>query len=113
MVEAGRVYCQTSKSFVTGLQELGHHCSGDAVMEVGGLHAPSGFTLFNEVGVRSSSVLQGCLEKFSTKLSVILKAQGVSGLDLLTFICPSSRLTLIDSSAAFSFCVCACVPQRS
>lgn len=35
MVEAGRVYCQTSKSFATGLQELGHHCSGDAVMEVG------------------------------------------------------------------------------
>ncbi|XP_029696852.1 arf-GAP with coiled-coil, ANK repeat and PH domain-containing protein 1 [Takifugu rubripes] len=51
MVEAGRVYCQTSKSFATGLQELGHHCSGDAVME-------------------------GCLEKFSTKLSVILKGQG-------------------------------------
>lgn len=64
-------------------------------------------TLVNEAAVRSSSVLQGCLEKFSTKLSVILKAQGVSGPDLLTFICPSSRLTLIDSSAAFSFlCVC-------
>lgn len=36
MVEASRVYCQTSKSFVNGLRELGHHCSGDAMMEVGG-----------------------------------------------------------------------------
>uniref|UniRef100_A0A8D3E0B5 Arf-GAP with coiled-coil, ANK repeat and PH domain-containing protein n=1 Tax=Scophthalmus maximus TaxID=52904 RepID=A0A8D3E0B5_SCOMX len=29
MVEAGRVYCQSSKSFVNGLRELGHQCSGD------------------------------------------------------------------------------------
>uniref|UniRef100_A0A8C8J8C4 Arf-GAP with coiled-coil, ANK repeat and PH domain-containing protein n=1 Tax=Oncorhynchus tshawytscha TaxID=74940 RepID=A0A8C8J8C4_ONCTS len=32
MLEAGRAYCQTSKSFVTGLKELGHHCSGDNMM---------------------------------------------------------------------------------
>lgn len=38
MVEAGRVYCQTSKSFANGLQELGHHCAGDAMMEVGDPH---------------------------------------------------------------------------
>ena len=34
MLEAGRVYCQTSKSFVNGLRELGHHCSRDKMMEV-------------------------------------------------------------------------------
>uniref|UniRef100_A0A3Q3WGP0 Arf-GAP with coiled-coil, ANK repeat and PH domain-containing protein n=1 Tax=Mola mola TaxID=94237 RepID=A0A3Q3WGP0_MOLML len=51
MLEAGRVYCQTSKSFVNGLRELGHHCSGDKMME-------------------------DCLDKFSKKLSVILEAQG-------------------------------------
>ncbi|XP_070785793.1 arf-GAP with coiled-coil, ANK repeat and PH domain-containing protein 1 isoform X2 [Enoplosus armatus] len=51
MLEAGRVYCQTSKSFVNGLRELGHHCSGDKMMEE-------------------------CLDKFSKKLSVILDAQG-------------------------------------
>uniref|UniRef100_A0A8C7CYS7 Arf-GAP with coiled-coil, ANK repeat and PH domain-containing protein n=1 Tax=Oncorhynchus kisutch TaxID=8019 RepID=A0A8C7CYS7_ONCKI len=32
MLEAGRAYCQTSKSFVTGIKELGHHCSGDNMM---------------------------------------------------------------------------------
>lgn len=37
MVEAGRVYSQTSRSFVNGLRELGNHCSGDAMMEVGEL----------------------------------------------------------------------------
>uniref|UniRef100_A0A671W9U5 Arf-GAP with coiled-coil, ANK repeat and PH domain-containing protein n=1 Tax=Sparus aurata TaxID=8175 RepID=A0A671W9U5_SPAAU len=36
MVEAGRVYCQTSKSFVNGLRELGHQCTGDSMMEVSG-----------------------------------------------------------------------------
>ncbi|CAB1345215.1 unnamed protein product [Coregonus sp. 'balchen'] len=51
MLEAGRAYCQTSKSFVTGLKELGHHCSGDNMMGE-------------------------CLEKFSQKLAVILEAQG-------------------------------------
>ncbi|KAM9833802.1 arf-GAP with coiled-coil, ANK repeat and PH domain-containing protein 1 isoform 2-T2 [Syngnathus typhle] len=51
MLEAGRVYQQTSKSFVTGLQSLGQHCSGDTTMEE-------------------------CLQKFSQKLSVILDAQG-------------------------------------
>uniref|UniRef100_A0A8C8D042 Arf-GAP with coiled-coil, ANK repeat and PH domain-containing protein n=1 Tax=Oncorhynchus tshawytscha TaxID=74940 RepID=A0A8C8D042_ONCTS len=51
MLEAGRAYCQTSKSFVTGLKELGHHCSGDNMMGE-------------------------CLEKFSQKLEVILEAQG-------------------------------------
>uniref|UniRef100_A0A673CS99 Arf-GAP with coiled-coil, ANK repeat and PH domain-containing protein n=1 Tax=Sphaeramia orbicularis TaxID=375764 RepID=A0A673CS99_9TELE len=34
MLEAGRVYCQTSKSFINGLRELGHHCSRDSLMEV-------------------------------------------------------------------------------
>lgn len=39
MVEAGRVYSQASRSFVNGLRELGNHCSGDAMMEVGELAA--------------------------------------------------------------------------
>ncbi|XP_022073161.1 arf-GAP with coiled-coil, ANK repeat and PH domain-containing protein 1 [Acanthochromis polyacanthus] len=51
MLEAGRTYCQTSKSFVNGLRELGHHCSEDKMME-------------------------DCLDKFSKKLSVILELQG-------------------------------------
>ncbi|XP_061664724.1 arf-GAP with coiled-coil, ANK repeat and PH domain-containing protein 1 isoform X3 [Syngnathoides biaculeatus] len=51
MLEAGRVYYQTGKSFVSGLQSLGQHCSGDTVMEE-------------------------CLRKFSEKLSFILDAQG-------------------------------------
>ncbi|XP_008319305.1 arf-GAP with coiled-coil, ANK repeat and PH domain-containing protein 1 [Cynoglossus semilaevis] len=51
MLEAGRVYCQTSKSFVNGLRELGHQCCGDKMMEE-------------------------CLHKFSTKLSDILDSQG-------------------------------------
>ncbi|MEQ2166629.1 hypothetical protein GOODEAATRI_030280, partial [Goodea atripinnis] len=33
MLEAGRVYCQTSKSFVNGLRELGHQWSTDNMME--------------------------------------------------------------------------------
>ncbi|XP_076581037.1 arf-GAP with coiled-coil, ANK repeat and PH domain-containing protein 1 isoform X2 [Chaetodon auriga] len=51
MLEAGRVYCQTSKSFVNGLRELGHNCSRDKMMEE-------------------------CLDKFSKKLSIILETQG-------------------------------------
>ncbi|XP_071765549.1 arf-GAP with coiled-coil, ANK repeat and PH domain-containing protein 1 [Centroberyx gerrardi] len=51
MLEAGRAYCQTSKSFVNGLKELGHQCSGDSMMGE-------------------------CLEKFSRRLSTILEAQG-------------------------------------
>ncbi|KAM9717311.1 arf-GAP with coiled-coil, ANK repeat and PH domain-containing protein 1 isoform 2-T2 [Menidia menidia] len=51
MLEAGRAYCQTSKSFVNGLRELGHQCSGDRMME-------------------------DCLDRFSKKLSVILEAHG-------------------------------------
>ncbi|XP_066536768.1 arf-GAP with coiled-coil, ANK repeat and PH domain-containing protein 1 [Hoplias malabaricus] len=50
MLEAGRMYCQNSKSFVNGLRELGHHCSKDRT-----------------VG--------DCLEKFSKKLSIILGTQ--------------------------------------
>ncbi|XP_069563735.1 arf-GAP with coiled-coil, ANK repeat and PH domain-containing protein 1 isoform X1 [Brachyistius frenatus] len=50
MLEAGRVYCQTSKSFVNGLRELGHHCSGDKMMEE-------------------------CLDKFSQRLTLISEAQ--------------------------------------
>lgn len=49
MVEASRVYCQTSKSFANGLRELGHHCSGDAMMEVGAQHTHTGFPLSNKV----------------------------------------------------------------
>uniref|UniRef100_A0A3B4VEG3 Arf-GAP with coiled-coil, ANK repeat and PH domain-containing protein n=1 Tax=Seriola dumerili TaxID=41447 RepID=A0A3B4VEG3_SERDU len=33
-----RVYCQTSKSFVNGLRELGPQCSGDNMMEVRGAY---------------------------------------------------------------------------
>ncbi|XP_077356646.1 arf-GAP with coiled-coil, ANK repeat and PH domain-containing protein 1 [Festucalex cinctus] len=51
MLEAGRVYYQTSKSFVSGLQSLGQHRSGDTTMEE-------------------------CLQTFSEKLSLILDAQG-------------------------------------
>uniref|UniRef100_A0A3Q4G588 Arf-GAP with coiled-coil, ANK repeat and PH domain-containing protein n=1 Tax=Neolamprologus brichardi TaxID=32507 RepID=A0A3Q4G588_NEOBR len=53
MLEAGKAYCQTSKSFVNGLRELGHQCSGDKMMA-------------------------DCLEKFSKKLNIIFEAQGVS-----------------------------------
>uniref|UniRef100_A0A6Q2X7C0 Arf-GAP with coiled-coil, ANK repeat and PH domain-containing protein n=1 Tax=Esox lucius TaxID=8010 RepID=A0A6Q2X7C0_ESOLU len=52
MLEAGKAYCQTNKSFVMGLKELGHHCSEDNMMGE-------------------------CLQKFSKKLEVILEAQGV------------------------------------
>ncbi|XP_034020643.1 arf-GAP with coiled-coil, ANK repeat and PH domain-containing protein 1 [Thalassophryne amazonica] len=51
MLDAGRVYCQTSRSFVNGLKELGHHCSQDSMMEE-------------------------CLVIFSEKLEAILDAQG-------------------------------------
>uniref|UniRef100_A0A4W4DR25 Arf-GAP with coiled-coil, ANK repeat and PH domain-containing protein n=1 Tax=Electrophorus electricus TaxID=8005 RepID=A0A4W4DR25_ELEEL len=34
MLEAGKVYCQSSKSFVNGLRELGHYCSEDSTMGV-------------------------------------------------------------------------------
>uniref|UniRef100_A0A8C1TUH3 Arf-GAP with coiled-coil, ANK repeat and PH domain-containing protein n=1 Tax=Cyprinus carpio TaxID=7962 RepID=A0A8C1TUH3_CYPCA len=34
MLDAGRAYCQNSKSFVNGLKELGHHCSEDQTMGV-------------------------------------------------------------------------------
>ncbi|XP_019713851.1 arf-GAP with coiled-coil, ANK repeat and PH domain-containing protein 1 [Hippocampus comes] len=50
MLEAGRAYYQSSKSFVSGLQSLGQHCSADAT-----------------VGE--------CLQTFSQKLSLILDAQ--------------------------------------
>ncbi|XP_029113279.1 arf-GAP with coiled-coil, ANK repeat and PH domain-containing protein 1 isoform X1 [Scleropages formosus] len=50
MLEAGKVYCQNSRNFITGLMELGQHCSGD-------------------------SVIAECLNKFSSKLSSILDAQ--------------------------------------
>ncbi|XP_029975507.1 arf-GAP with coiled-coil, ANK repeat and PH domain-containing protein 1-like [Salarias fasciatus] len=51
MLEAGRVYCQTSKSFVNGLRELGLQCSEDKMMA-------------------------DCLDTFSKKLSAILETQG-------------------------------------
>ncbi|XP_060776328.1 arf-GAP with coiled-coil, ANK repeat and PH domain-containing protein 1 [Neoarius graeffei] len=50
MLEAGRTYCQSSKSFVNGLRELGSYLSEDTTMG-------------------------NCLEKFSKKLSIILMAQ--------------------------------------
>uniref|UniRef100_A0A8C1G1Z6 Arf-GAP with coiled-coil, ANK repeat and PH domain-containing protein n=1 Tax=Cyprinus carpio TaxID=7962 RepID=A0A8C1G1Z6_CYPCA len=50
MLDAGRAYCQNSKSFVNGLKELGHHCSEDQTMGE-------------------------CFEKFSKKLSDIVTAQ--------------------------------------
>ncbi|KAF4089091.1 hypothetical protein AMELA_G00062870 [Ameiurus melas] len=50
MLEAGRTYCQSSKSFVSGLRDLGYYLSEDATMG-------------------------NCLEKFSKKLSIILTAQ--------------------------------------
>uniref|UniRef100_A0A667ZE09 Arf-GAP with coiled-coil, ANK repeat and PH domain-containing protein n=1 Tax=Myripristis murdjan TaxID=586833 RepID=A0A667ZE09_9TELE len=34
MLEAGKAYCQTSKSFINGLRELGHYCSGVSLMGV-------------------------------------------------------------------------------
>lgn len=37
MLEAGRTYCQSSKSFVNGLRELGSHLSGDTTMGVSDL----------------------------------------------------------------------------
>uniref|UniRef100_A0A7N8YGP4 Arf-GAP with coiled-coil, ANK repeat and PH domain-containing protein n=1 Tax=Mastacembelus armatus TaxID=205130 RepID=A0A7N8YGP4_9TELE len=40
MLEAGRAYCQSSKSFVNGLRELGHQCTGDKLMEVRGANIP-------------------------------------------------------------------------
>ncbi|KAI1898798.1 hypothetical protein AGOR_G00076070 [Albula goreensis] len=51
MLEAGKVYCQNSKNFVSGLRELGQLCVADSMMSE-------------------------CLEKFSNKLSIILDAQG-------------------------------------
>ncbi|XP_072314604.1 arf-GAP with coiled-coil, ANK repeat and PH domain-containing protein 1 [Eucyclogobius newberryi] len=51
MLEAGKVYCQTSKSFINGLRELGHHCSRDSLMEE-------------------------CLDTFSRRLSDIVDAYG-------------------------------------
>uniref|UniRef100_A0A668A0S1 Arf-GAP with coiled-coil, ANK repeat and PH domain-containing protein n=1 Tax=Myripristis murdjan TaxID=586833 RepID=A0A668A0S1_9TELE len=51
MLEAGKAYCQTSKSFINGLRELGHYCSG-------------------------VSLMGECLEKFSGRLSTIIEAQG-------------------------------------
>ncbi|KAI4900436.1 hypothetical protein NFI96_033090, partial [Prochilodus magdalenae] len=50
MLEAGRTYCQNSKSFVNGLRDLGYNCSKD-------------------------KTLGECLEKFSMKLSIILSNQ--------------------------------------
>ncbi|XP_055012164.1 arf-GAP with coiled-coil, ANK repeat and PH domain-containing protein 1 [Boleophthalmus pectinirostris] len=51
MLEAGKVYCQTSKSFINGLRELGSHCSRDSQMEE-------------------------CLDTFSRRLSDIVDAYG-------------------------------------
>lgn len=51
MLEAGKVFCQNSKNFVSGLRELGYQYSSD-----------------NTMGE--------CLDKFSKKLSLILDAQG-------------------------------------
>lgn len=37
MLEAGRTYCQSSKSFVSGLRELGYYLSEDTTMGVSDL----------------------------------------------------------------------------
>ncbi|KAJ8416627.1 hypothetical protein AAFF_G00325050 [Aldrovandia affinis] len=51
MLEAGKVYCQNSRNFVNGLRDLGLHCVADSTMAE-------------------------CLEKFSSKLSIIVDSQG-------------------------------------
>uniref|UniRef100_A0A8C6TFH1 Arf-GAP with coiled-coil, ANK repeat and PH domain-containing protein n=1 Tax=Neogobius melanostomus TaxID=47308 RepID=A0A8C6TFH1_9GOBI len=51
MLEAGKVYCQSSKSFINGLRELGQNCSRDSLMEE-------------------------CLDTFSKRLSAIVDAYG-------------------------------------
>uniref|UniRef100_A0AAQ5Y3C1 Arf-GAP with coiled-coil, ANK repeat and PH domain-containing protein n=1 Tax=Amphiprion ocellaris TaxID=80972 RepID=A0AAQ5Y3C1_AMPOC len=70
MLEAGKIYCQTSKSFVNGLRELGHHCSEDKMMELQGV-SPS-INLFQDVRrfkdvkkefERSSEALEGALAR--------------------------------------------------
>lgn len=48
MLEAGRVYCQSSKSFVNGLRELGHQCSRDKMMEVSVIVPGYGSWIINE-----------------------------------------------------------------
>ena len=57
MVEAGRVYCQTSKSFVNGLRELGHQCSGDNMMEVSGSTSHGGVIFIFLLGLPKESAL--------------------------------------------------------
>uniref|UniRef100_A0A8C6NI18 Arf-GAP with coiled-coil, ANK repeat and PH domain-containing protein n=1 Tax=Nothobranchius furzeri TaxID=105023 RepID=A0A8C6NI18_NOTFU len=48
MLDAGRVYCQTSKSFVNGLRELGHQCCRDKMMEATQIVSyPCDFFLFH------------------------------------------------------------------
>uniref|UniRef100_A0A3B3ZKL7 Arf-GAP with coiled-coil, ANK repeat and PH domain-containing protein n=1 Tax=Periophthalmus magnuspinnatus TaxID=409849 RepID=A0A3B3ZKL7_9GOBI len=64
MLEAGKVYCQTSKSFINGLRELGHHCSQDSLMEE-------------------------CLDTFSRRLSDIVDAYGVRDFLFTSFILTS------------------------
>ncbi|XP_041094159.1 arf-GAP with coiled-coil, ANK repeat and PH domain-containing protein 1 isoform X2 [Polyodon spathula] len=51
MLESGRVYCQNSRQFVAGVRELGQHSRGDDMM-------------------------RECLDKFSSKLNVMIEAQG-------------------------------------
>ncbi|CAK6952885.1 arf-GAP with coiled-coil%2C ANK repeat and PH domain-containing protein 1 isoform X2 [Scomber scombrus] len=50
MLDAGKVYCQTSKSFINSLKEMGRQWSGDTMMG-------------------------DCLDKFSKKLSLIVDGQ--------------------------------------
>ncbi|XP_066578573.1 arf-GAP with coiled-coil, ANK repeat and PH domain-containing protein 1 [Amia ocellicauda] len=51
MLEAGRVYCNSSRQFVTGVRDLGQHPSSD-------------------------STVRDCLEKFSNKLALMIDAHG-------------------------------------
>lgn len=48
MLEAGRVYCQSSKNFVSGLRDLGHQCSRDKTMEVSVILSGYGSWIINE-----------------------------------------------------------------
>uniref|UniRef100_A0A8C4F7M1 Arf-GAP with coiled-coil, ANK repeat and PH domain-containing protein n=1 Tax=Dicentrarchus labrax TaxID=13489 RepID=A0A8C4F7M1_DICLA len=65
MLEAGRAYCQSSKSFVNGLRELGHHCSGDKMMEVKGAHGSYLYT--------SNEVIETTQKSVKTKLQTFVK----------------------------------------
>uniref|UniRef100_A0A8C4GRY6 Arf-GAP with coiled-coil, ANK repeat and PH domain-containing protein n=1 Tax=Dicentrarchus labrax TaxID=13489 RepID=A0A8C4GRY6_DICLA len=71
MLEAGRAYCQSSKSFVNGLRELGHHCSGDKMMEVKGAHGSYLYT--SNVISHDYEVIETTQKSVKTKLQTFVK----------------------------------------